>query len=495
MSQNKKFSWRNIHKYVGLVFSFFLLMFCLSGIILNHRPQVADVNISRRLLPHDYQFQHWNNGLLKGTVSVSQPDSSRAVLLYGAGGLWLTTDGGHTFTDCNAGLPAGADYRNIRNVVQMPDGSVFAAGMFGLYQWQKEGWQTVPFSAETLRLSDLTRRGDTLVVVGRSQLFAATAPYRSFQPITLPAASDYTGKVTLFRTMWLIHSGEILGLPGKLLMDAVAVALSFLIVTGWLYWLLRHRIKWMQRRHRPTLSAAQHLKWNFKWHDFVGRKTIVLTLFIALTGWCLRPPLLIPLALTKTPPIPGSALDSPNPWHDKLRALRYDTLVGDWLLSTSEGFYSLSHLGSTPTPLSVVPPVSVMGLTVLEAQPDGAWLAGSFSGMYVWQRTTGSVTDFFTGEPVKEQHGAPIGRRAVSGYTAHFAAPAAVEYGSGTSVVPQPEAMRALPMSLWALSLEVHVGRIYTLLGFWTSFFVFFAGLLALLVLWSGWKIRCKHHA
>lgn len=29
--------WKKYHKWVGLFFSFFILMFCFSGIVLNHR--------------------------------------------------------------------------------------------------------------------------------------------------------------------------------------------------------------------------------------------------------------------------------------------------------------------------------------------------------------------------------------------------------------------------------------------------------------------------
>ena len=446
-------------------------------VLMNHRSLVADLNVSRSILPQDYQFQNWNNGLLKGTVQITRKDSSSTVLLYGMGGIWQTDDEEKTFTERNAGLPVGADYRNIRNLVQMPDGSVFAAGLFGLYRLGTEEWQQVPFCSETLRLSDLAARGDTLVVVGRSHLYTAVPPNQDFQQVELKAAPDYTGKVTLFRTMWLIHSGEIWGTAGKILMDVVALVLIFLIVTGWLFWAL----------HRPINLR----RWNFKWHNLVGRKTIILTIFIAFTGWCLRPPLLIPLAITKTAPIPGSELDSPNAWHDKLRCLRFDAQQNSWLLSTSEGFYSLQSLSSRPIALEgAVPPVSVMGLNVLEQQPDGTWVAGSFSGMYAWDRNTGSVTDFFTGESAQGQRGAPVGQRSISGYTRHFGQPAAVEYGAGTTVVAQPDEMRTLPMSLWALSLEVHVGRIYTWLGGLTGFYVFLAGLLALWVLWSGWKIR-----
>ena len=45
-----------------------MLMFCLSGIMLNHRELVADINIDRSFLPADYRYNKWNMGLLRGSI-------------------------------------------------------------------------------------------------------------------------------------------------------------------------------------------------------------------------------------------------------------------------------------------------------------------------------------------------------------------------------------------------------------------------------------------
>ena len=64
----KRKTWRKYHKWVGIIITFFLIMFCLSGIILNHRQTFADINVSRALLPSHCSFEQWNNGLLRGTL-------------------------------------------------------------------------------------------------------------------------------------------------------------------------------------------------------------------------------------------------------------------------------------------------------------------------------------------------------------------------------------------------------------------------------------------
>lgn len=109
--------------------------------------------------------------------------------------------------------------------------------------------------------------------------------------------------------------------------DFIAVILVLLCITGVVFAI------------RPKQKAL--LRLSLKLHDKIGRYTIAVTLLIVLTGWCLRPPVMIALVLNKIPAIPGTTLRSNNPWNDKLRMIRYDKDEHDWLVSTSEGFYSL----------------------------------------------------------------------------------------------------------------------------------------------------------
>ncbi len=92
----KKGTWRKQHKWLGIGLSFFMLMFCVSGILLNHRSLIKDVNVSRKYLPSRYEFRNWNGGLLRGTLDIGKDlmvdsmrnvDSCRQLLLYGNGGI------------------------------------------------------------------------------------------------------------------------------------------------------------------------------------------------------------------------------------------------------------------------------------------------------------------------------------------------------------------------------------------------------------------------
>ena len=153
---------------------------------------------------------------------------------------------------------------------------------------------------------------------------------------------------------------------GKLIVDLVALLLAFLCLSGFVIWLLP---KWIRRRRNKGLWQ-KGLRWNFRWHDRWGRYALPLLVFITLTGFALRPPLLLAVVRIATPPIPGSLLDSPNPWQDKLRALRWDANRSDWLLSTSDGFYSLTDFRHQPVREAQAPAVSVMGINVLTLSAD-----------------------------------------------------------------------------------------------------------------------------
>lgn len=484
----KKGNWRKQHKWLGIGMSFFMLMFCVSGILLNHRFLIKDVNVSRKYLPSRYEFRNWNGGLLRGTLdldmdirrdSMCYVDSCHQLLLYGNGGIWLTNSKASYFKDFNEGLPEGADFRQVRNVIKVSKGGLFAVSPFGLYRYgAHDTWHEVklPLDDEE-KLTDITSHDDTLVVLSRSFIYFSLPPYQTFRRIQLHAPKDYDGKVTAFRTIWMLHSGELFGIVGKLVVDAIAIILVVLCVTGFIFWL------------RPKRKVL--LKCSLQLHDKIGRYTIILTVLIALTGWCLRPPVMIALVLNKIPALPGTTLRSENPWSDKLRMVRYDETCHDWLLSTSEGFYSLNLDKATVKAITSAPPVSVMGLNVLQNDAKGRWLCGSFSGLFVWDRQIGCATDYFTGKAAPPKTGAPFGKKAISGMSQDFSVPVIAEYYEGTSFVPQPANMNKLPMSLWNVALEVHSGRIF-IGSIATYIFIFVMGFLALWCLWSGYRIRLQ---
>ena len=492
----KQKTWRKHHKWLGIILAFFLLMFCVSGIILNHRRMVSGINVSRSWLPDDYAFYRWNGGLLRGTLPYTDAGSINKVIVYGNSGLWTTDSLGTRFDDFNAGLPHCADQRNIKGCVATADNNLWAASQFGLFRYDnsKGMWQEVKLPADDEeKISDITVHGDTLVVVGRSEMFVSHAPFKEFKSVKLCAPAGYDGNVSLFKTVWDAHNGSIFGIGGRLIIDCVAIVFMIICITGIVYWLMPKYIRRLKKKGKDVKRAASLLKSNLNWHDKAGRYTFGILLFVAVTGWCLRPPLLIAISKIEVPAIPFSSVSTGNAWHDKLRMIRYDADCNDWLLSTSEGFYSLSSLSSVPQPISAAPPVSVMGINAWNRDAQDNWLVGSFSGMYSWNRKDSVVKDYFTGETVHEVSGAPFGKFAVSGFSDDFkCGPAVVEYIGGTDKINMPSDFTYLPMSLWNVAHEIHSGRIYTFLGSVNILYITIAGIFIIWCLVSGYKIRMK---
>ncbi len=553
------FTWKKYHRWLGLVLSVFMLVFCVSGIILNHREVFSGCEVSRKWLPASYHIKNFNNGVVKGTVVKNQKtasdsteqsltveknpsvhanssESPDSVLVYGCAGVFLTDSRLSTWQDFNAGLPESIDERNVRHVVKAKDGSLWCAALRDVYRYDENShrWKKVELPGNEERIMDVALAKDSMTVVAltRSRVFtivpfvqygeivkigkSSSETYRVESKI-IPAPKKYEPKTTLFKLVWHLHSGEFFGLPGKLVVDAIALVLIVLSITGILLFILPYGI-----RRAKKLAAKARMKrlgklfaWNMKWHNKIGYVTIVLTLWIAITGMCLRPPLMVPLVLSKLPQAVG---EDGNVWQDKLRAIRWDAVQGDWLVSTSEGFLRVDEdFSQAPKmlPDDECPKLSPMGVTVWESDGKGGWIVGSFRGIYRWNPVNHSlnqILDYFTGKPSEETSMIPISDNLVCGYSEDFLGgkplvfdfAKGVEDAKGQAVAlcnDEPKTSRneesmsdliceTAPMSLWNVALELHVGRCYSpFLGPLSDLFVFLSGLLITLVLLSGYII------
>lgn len=536
------FTWKKYHRWLGLVLSVFMLVFCVSGIILNHREVFSGCEVSRKWLPASYHIKNFNNGVVKGTVvkkSAAHSLSSEncdSVLAYGCAGVFLTDSRLSTWQDFNAGLPESIDERNVRHVVKAKDGSLWCAALRDVYRYDENShrWKKVELPGNEERIMDVALAKDSMTVVAltRSRVFTIV-PFVQYGEIVkigksfsetyrveskiIPAPKKYEPKTTLFKLVWHLHSGEFFGLPGKLVVDAIALVLIVLSITGILLFILPYGI-----RRAKELAVKARMKrlgkqfaWNLKWHNKIGYVTIVLTLWIAITGMCLRPPLMVPLALSKLPQAVG---EDGNVWQDKLRAIRWDAVQGDWLVSTSEGFLRVDEdFSQAPKmlPDDECPKLSPMGVTVWESDGKGGWIVGSFRGIYRWNPVNHSlnqILDYFTGKPSEETSMIPISDNLVCGYSEDFLGgkplvfdfAKGVEDAKGQAVAlcnDEPKTSRneesmsdliceTAPMSLWNVALELHVGRCYSpFLGPLSDLFVFLSGLLITLVLLSGYII------
>ena len=353
--KKKRFTWKKYHRWFGLVLSVFMLVFCVSGIILNHRQLFAGCEVSRSLMPSAYHIKNFNNGIIKGSIKINHRISktpSDSILAYGYGGVWLTDAEMKSWKDFNKGLPKNVDGRNIRNMVQTKNGEIWCAAMMDVYRFDGKEWKMFPLADNEERITDITLTKDStsIIAMTRSAVYEISGKKTDAANEKTDAANEKTNvtrkiigqpegfvpEVTLFKTVWNLHSGAFFGLAGRLVVDAIAIVLIILSITGIILFILPYRIRRQKRlqAREKMQKLGKQMVFNAKWHNKLGYTTIILTLWLAITGMCLRPPLMIPLAMNKT----TEKVKDGNVWHDKLRAIRWDAAEGNWLVSTSEGF-------------------------------------------------------------------------------------------------------------------------------------------------------------
>ncbi len=488
--------FRKYHKWFSLFATFFILLFAISGVVLNHRELLSGVDISRKILPPAYRYNNWNLAAVKGSVRTCDD----SVLVFGNIGVWLTDTTFRTFRDMNVGFPKGIDNRKINTLSWSPVSGLYAGTLFGLYHFYTGKWVKVELPADMPRVVKVLQTGDSLLVMTRSNIFLATgaSAYREFVEVNVPKGENSDGKVGLFKTLWVIHSGEIYGLAGKLIVDGVGITFILLCITGLIYFLVPLRLKTLKNELQRS-KLKRFNRYSLKWHNWIGSWVIAILLINTVTGMFLRPPLLIPIASERVKKIKYTELDNPNPWFDRFRDLLYDEELKRFLVATSEGiYYSDDNFKSDLKFFPVQPPISVMGINVFQKTGPGHYLVGSFSGIFEWDPATGRTLDCITRTDYIDngQSGPPFGNVTVAGFIrcndttsilfdyAHGAF--ALEGRSPLARVPE-KIVASSPISLWNTSLEIHTGRIFEpILGPFYILVVPLVGLATLFILISG---------
>lgn len=500
---------RKYHRWFGLVTTIFILFFAVSGMVLNHRELLSGFDLNRRFLPPVYRYNNWNLAAVKGSVKAG----GDSVLVFGNIGVWLTDSTFKSFRSLNAGFPKGIDNRKINTLSWSPVSGLFAGTLFGLYHFHSGHWEKNELPVKEPRIVKIIQLGDTLLALSRSNLFltTGTSDYRQFHEIPVPRGEDDDGRIGLFKTLWVIHSGEIWGQAGKLIVDGVGIVFIILCITGLIYFFMPYRLKSLKDDLRR--SKLKHFnKVSLKWHNSIGSWAILILLLNATTGIFLRPPLLIPIANSRVTKIKFTELDNPNPWFDRFRDLVYDKESGRFLVATSEGiYYSDDCFRGELKLFHRQPPISVMGINVFEKTSAGHYLIGSFSGIFDWEPSSGHTLDCITMTDYTEtgESGPPFGNVTIAGsIRCNDSTRILFDYAHGAIALngksplpPFPAVIaEASPISLWNTCLEIHTGRIFEpVLGLFYILIVPLVGLATLFILVSGffawWLPRRKKHS
>ncbi len=497
---------KKYHKWIALIFTLFFIFFAISGILMNHRTLISKVDVKRKWLPKEYQLNSWNLASVKGSVDIGKD----SIIMYGGAGIWLTNTGFTFWKPLMDGLPIGSDNRKIFDLVVTGDQSLYAGTRFGLYHLKSinKNWEKVSFSDEEEFVTALEYFNDSLWVLTRNSLFVAKvneSPENFNKKVLIPPVGAKP-EISIFRLFWIIHSGEILGIPGRLIVDMGGLIMLFLSITGFLYFLFPKLLKRVKNKEKRSRIKRIN-RFSFKWHLKIGIISSALLLLVSFTGIFLRPPFLILVAnsgFTQTP----DPLNYTNVfWDDKLRDIRFDRERNLILLATSMGiFYNQQDLTRPFEMFKLQPTISIMGINTFEVLPNGDYLVGSFSGAFRWNPYKNYIFDYFTGEQFFKGKGlsSPFGANAIAGYTKINGIEYFFDYDKGifskgfqNGVFQMPEIVKVnFPFPLWNLAQEFHTGRIYSpLLGSFYILIVPFAGMALLIITTTGtimWFIKRK---
>lgn len=492
---------RRIHLWAGLLGCLWFAALGLTGVLLNHPELIENFSVKRSLLPGDYRYRAWNRSSLRGAV----PMGGGKQILYGEPGAFLYGGEGKDPVDYSRGLPVSAYRRDVRAMTAVggAPGLVFAGTRGGLYARDVSGesgeWRPVSLGEKAELVVDVVDGGDYVFALTRSDVFAAPVSNpTAFEKRTPGRIPDPSEKPDLFRLVFDMHSGELWGLPGRLIMDLLGIVMAGISISGALFW---------YKKKRKSLTdglGGKIARKGLKWHIKIGILLSPVILFSALTGIFQRPPFLIAIAGFGYPSWAHPAPQPVNPWHDKLRKALYDPARDTLVISASDGLFEtkkdeLVKGKATVWRIDGGAPISVMGATVFKpAYPErrlGPYLVGSMSGLYTWDRAEGIVRDVFTGLPPQSRSGPPVGSQSAMGFANLDGRWVWSDYRGGLFdfslnriYLPMPESLKnGGEMSLWHALFELHNGRMFDfLLGWWSWVVVPLGGLAVVAVTFSG---------
>ena len=487
-----------IHKYVGLVCLVYFLLMGVTGVLLNHPSLMRELAVPMAWVPESYVYSNWNRmAWREACFSEKKPDT---LYVGGKTGVWESKDKGQSFRRLANNFPGAAcdmDTRCLLLAESDESAYLYAGTGIGLYRYdfKQEVWQRIEIDTlRNVKIVDLVRTDDQILV------FTPFACY-GFNPVEensvlqrMPLKSGVAPgtQVPMFRFLLKLHDGSVLGLPGRLFVDIIGLALIFLSISAIYIWY----IPWRKKRFRKQRFKSRFFRFFHKYHLKFGIYTAFFLGLIALTGIFIRPPLLIAIIRYS---VPTGLLNDSRPvgeWQNKITRAVYSHKNDILILATRDGFFrGPADFSEAFLSTSIGVPVHGMGVNVLETLAGQRLLIGSFSGLYIWDDRSNQATDV---------HGKPIISRGRGVQGAGMAAGAAVQsgelrywadYRNGLKSAHQDVPPLVMPdriiqnsqMSLWHFLFEVHNGRIFRdWMGTYTWLIVPLGGLALLLNLLSG---------
>ncbi len=502
-----------LHKYISLLLLLFLVWMSISGILMNHPELISGLSIPYKCLPEHYRADNW----ARSTLNSVQYSKFEYGLAYVGGfeGVWKSTDAGYTFESMNEnGLPESRYYRRVKSLLNtdIEGNDLLVAGLYGglyMYDTFSSKWNNIKLEGKNPKIARILEYKDSIVVFSESDAFiAAKSLPLKFERIGLIRFND-DNKLTMVEFMFSLHTGELWGLPGKLLFDIAGIILLFLSVSGFYLWAAPKKSVFRLKMLRKFNKVRWKL-YNFfaKYHFKLGIYSAIILLIFGITGLFMRPPMIAAIFGSSIDKSVILGYDNSNPWNHRIRNAMYDGVRNKVIIDAKDGYW-VSDRGLRGNFVKQAPPVPIfaMGATVMETDTYGNHLIGSFAGLFKVDYK-GIILDVSTGKTPYNVTALRPGANLVTGY---FVTPEGEEYiathfaglmrandrakNSNKFVMPE-HILNSAEMPFWTFLFELHNGRMFQgILGKYTILFIPVTSLLFILLIVTGifdWFYRKK---
>ncbi len=378
-----------LHKILGLVLIPLLLLFAISGIGLNHPSVIESLSVPVKGLPSNYHFKNWNRGAIQAVAQISDNE----LYIAGKNGLAkLTNNRYHAIENPLANKP----WHNFIYSLYFDKATeqLFVGSRDGLFRYgiTSNAWHYYP-STQGQRIVSIGQDASNhhIIAVANHQLFQLSHGNQdSVSHLNIKLAYSQQD-VPLFRFIFAMHSGEIWGIFGILLMDLVALAVIYFSLSGLYYWLFPKLVRRKLLSRKSKIKGGRLFRWLAKNHNSWGLPLMPLLLISGATAMVMRPPGLILIASSASPvPVYPSHGNTNIPYKITKAAFVNEELI----LLTDDGVFSgKAKAEQTFNPIEFSAPIHGMGATLFQPQNNGNLLIGSFSGLFSWQASDNSYSE------------------------------------------------------------------------------------------------------
>jgi len=465
-----------LHKWIGLFILIIMILMSLSGIILNHPETFSEFNVDKSYVPKQYHLENWNRSSLISIKFLSDSANSDG-FIYGNTGIYYIDNNGIISNIMTEPFPKSAWNRRTKSIeiVKFNGNKSLLAGTFdGLYLYDipTRNWRKIELNGKSKRIQKILVNNCIINVFTESELYRGKLEKLEFRSVKLIKNVE-EDRISILQLFFKLHSGDFLGIFGRLIFDAIAIIITFLSVSAIYIWIYPKKRKFDSKRgveHKKT--QLNIFKIFNKYHLKLGIYTSIFLLIIAGTGLFMRPPFIGYILSGSIPEKYYPGISYENKFKGQIRNALYEKTTGKFLLDTKDGVWvETLHDSNKFHRIDLPVPIFAMGATVFEQDNQGDLLIGSFAGLFKINTTTGKPINLTRGNlSINNSSGRPS-ENLITGYfkdnngneyfTSHFTGLNGLN-NKNLSKYSMPKFISdEFKLSLWHYAFEIHNARFF----------------------------------